>query len=629
MGEVYRATDTKLKRDVAIKVLPDDVAGDNERLARFEREAHVLASLNHPHIASIYGLEESGGVPCLVLELVEGPTLAERLVAGSVALEEALEIARQITSALEAAHEKGVIHRDLKPANIKITPEGQVKILDFGLAKALADESTGISADPSQSPTLTISATRAGVILGTAAYMSPEQARGRHVDKRTDIWAFGCVFYELLSGRPAFGGDTVSDTLAEVLKGEPDWTQLPPGTPSRLHRLLRRCVEKNPKRRMRDIGDVALDLIDAPAEPAAPVEAPHGLRWRIVVPLVLLLALISYFAGMKRSPPTTGSREWVGERLGGPTVATTPAISPDGSRVAFLTMDRGLTQVAVMQPGAGSRQLTHDRTRGQAWHVAWDANSSRIYYTRSHSRESGIFSVTEADGGAEERLVLEDAADPRPLPDGSLLAVRTNSERLRQLMRFTPATNAIETMPVLLPKALTHQAIKVLPGGFEAVVVGRPLGAPESENHLHVVDLATGAMRRIAPDVTLPPFEWLFPLSATSDEAYFVLTAGNLYRIVAVPLDGSSGVRPVLSLTRMTLAIDIADDGALYLDQIERPPEIVRMDPRTHRVERFPLSVFPLYILPLEEDRFLISTRVGGRDQLMVVTPDGVPVPFL
>jgi serine/threonine protein kinase len=201
MGEVYRATDTKLKRDVAIKVLPEDVARDRERLARFEREAHVLASLNHPNIASIYGLEESDGVPCLVLELVEGQTLAERIKEGSLPVDKGLELARQITSALEAAHEKGVIHRDLKPANVKITPEGTAKVLDFGLAKAFADESAEISGDASLSPTLTMAATQAGVILGTAAYMSPEQARGKRVDKRTDIWAFGCVLYEILTGR--------------------------------------------------------------------------------------------------------------------------------------------------------------------------------------------------------------------------------------------------------------------------------------------------------------------------------------------------------------------------------------------------------------------------------------------
>ena len=225
MGEVYRARDAKLNRDVAIKVLPEAVAKDTERLARFRREAQVLASLNHPHIAAIYGLEESGGIEALVLELVEGDTLAERIAGGPVPVDEALEIARQIARALEAAHEKGIVHRDLKPANVKLDPTGQVKVLDFGLAKALSSD--GSSPDVTSSPTLTAAATQAGVIIGTAAYMSPEQARGKSVDKRADIWAFGTVLYEMLTGRKAFEGETVSDTLAAVLTKDPDWGTLP------------------------------------------------------------------------------------------------------------------------------------------------------------------------------------------------------------------------------------------------------------------------------------------------------------------------------------------------------------------------------------------------------------------
>ena len=269
MGEVYRATDTKLKRDVAIKILPDEVARDRERLTRFEREAQVLAALNHPNIASIYGLEESGGVPCLVLELVEGQTLAERLAQGALSLEEAREVGLQIASALEAAHEKGIIHRDLKPANVKIAPDGTVKVLDFGLAKALAAESADDAIDKSMSPTLTAAATRAGVIMGTAAYMSPEQARGKTVDKRTDIWSFGCVLYECLTARQCFGGETVSDLIAQVLQTEPDWAALSAETPERVHRLLRRCLEKDHRRRLRDVGDARIELEDA-AEPGMP-----------------------------------------------------------------------------------------------------------------------------------------------------------------------------------------------------------------------------------------------------------------------------------------------------------------------------------------------------------------------
>ena len=223
MGEVYRATDTKLKRQVAIKVLPPSVAADHERLARFQREAEVLASLNHPHIAGIYGLEESGGVSALVMELVEGEDLSERIVRGALPLDEALPLARQIAEALEAAHEQGIVHRDLKPANIKVRSDGTAKVLDFGLAKAM-EPAVGSSLDVSRSPTMTTpAATRAGMIMGTLTYMSPEQARGRPVDRRTDIWAFGCVLHEMLTGISTFGRETVTDTLSAITRDEPDW----------------------------------------------------------------------------------------------------------------------------------------------------------------------------------------------------------------------------------------------------------------------------------------------------------------------------------------------------------------------------------------------------------------------
>jgi serine/threonine protein kinase len=256
MGEVYRARDTKLGRDVAIKVLPEHLANDRERLARFEREAQMLAALNHPHIAQIYGFEESGSTRALVLELVEGETLAERVSRGPIPLDEALPIAKQIVNALEAAHEQGIIHRDLKPANIKVTPAGVVKVLDFGLAK-LADPmaASGSHSSHTISPTLTSPAmTGVGTILGTAAYMAPEQAKGRAADKRSDVWAFGCVLFEMLTGRRAFEGDDVTDTLASILKGQPNFAALPAGVPPAVRTLLQHCLEKD---RATRVGDIA------------------------------------------------------------------------------------------------------------------------------------------------------------------------------------------------------------------------------------------------------------------------------------------------------------------------------------------------------------------------------------
>jgi serine/threonine-protein kinase len=291
MGEVYRARDTELGRDVAIKVLPRMFLADPERLARFEREARILATLNHPNIAAIYGLEVFDGVRALVLELVEGQTLAERIGGRKIGdWRSALIIARQIADALEAAHDKGIVHRDLKPANIKITPADVVKVLDFGLAKTDPAPGFGVS-DVSKSPTLSVGGTRQGALLGTAAYMSPEQARGQTVDKRADIWAFGCVLYELLTGRLAFSGNTVSDHIAAILEREPDWTVLPPTTPSSVQGLLRRCLEKDAKRRLHDIADARIEIDDALSERhAAPERAGRPTRLMQAIAAVSLVA---------------------------------------------------------------------------------------------------------------------------------------------------------------------------------------------------------------------------------------------------------------------------------------------------------------------------------------------------
>jgi len=293
MGQVYRATDTTLSQ-VAIKILPDAFAANPERLARFEREAKMLASLNHPNIAAIYAVDKSGGLHALVMELVEGDDLSQRISRSAIPLDEALPIAKQIAEALEAAHEQGIIHRDLKPANIKVRADGTVKVLDFGLAKAM--EPTGaMAASNSMSPTITIPAmTQAGIILGTAAYMSPEQARGRTVDKRADIWAFGCVLYEMLTGRPAFSkGTSTADILAAILEREPEWKALPAAVPSTVARLLRRCLEKDPRRRLRDIGDIRLDLDEASTAPPVNVtrRAPGRAIVRSLVTAAILVAL--------------------------------------------------------------------------------------------------------------------------------------------------------------------------------------------------------------------------------------------------------------------------------------------------------------------------------------------------
>ena len=307
MGVVYRARDTKLRREVAIKVLPEAFSQDKQRLARFEREARLLASLNHPNIAALYGLEQVDGVHFLVMELVPGETLAERISRGPIPVDEALPIFKQVAEGLEVAHEKRVVHRDLKPANIQVTPEEKITILDFGLAKALAGE-TPVQV-LSESPTVTRDATKTGVLLGTAPYMSPEQARGKAVDKGADIWAFGCCLYEALTGKPAFLGETVSDTLARILEHEPDWEALPTKTPAPLRRLLRRCLVKDYRRRLQAIGDARVEIEEAILEPSASTTGLAGdrrARWGRAVPWgVSLLALALGTWGLMR--PTASS----------------------------------------------------------------------------------------------------------------------------------------------------------------------------------------------------------------------------------------------------------------------------------------------------------------------------------
>ena len=345
MGEVWRATDTKLGRDVAIKILPETFAQDADRMARFTREAQVLASLNHPNIAVIYGVEERA----LVLELVEGPTLAERIAQGAIPLDEALPIAKQIADALEYAHEKGIIHRDLKPANIKTTPEGRVKVLDFGLAKAMTSEAA--AGRPEASPTLTMRATIVGVIIGTAEYMSPEQARGQEVDKRADIWSFGVLLYEMLTGRMLFDAPTISDSLAAVLRAELDWSALPAELPSNVRAMLRRCLERDPKKRLRDIGDARLELEQPVVErPAVAVAAPRRsslVAWILAGAMAIAVAAVSAidFRESPAAAPMTRFEVFPPEKGG---FNAWLALSPDGRNLGFTAISAdGVTRVWV------------------------------------------------------------------------------------------------------------------------------------------------------------------------------------------------------------------------------------------------------------------------------------------
>jgi len=375
MGKVWRARDNKLGREVALKVLPESFSSDRDRIARFRREAQVLAALNHPNIAAIYGLEDTAGAPALVLELVEGVTLDAIITEGPMPWKQAFLIGRQIADALEAAHERGIVHRDLKPSNIKVRSDGVVKVLDFGLAKPLDLSETP---DRSDSPTRASFAdmTRAGAVVGTAAYMSPEQARGRPVDKRSDIWAFGCVLYEMLTGAPAFRRDTEADTLAAVLEREPGWQRLPPACPGEARRLLRRCLEKDVRQRIRDIGDVRLEI----EERLAIGDAVPAARARAVE---VEFQRLTDFSGAKESP----------------------ALSPDGKLAAFVAVADGRRQIFVrLIAGGSSLQITRDNHDHE--HPRWAPDSNTlVYYTRPATPEGeGAIWEISALGGAPRRI---------------------------------------------------------------------------------------------------------------------------------------------------------------------------------------------------------------------------------
>src|SRR6185369_373568 len=344
MGEVYQAIDTKLSRSVAIKFLPVAFSSDAERLARFRREAQVLASLNHPNIAHIYGLEESGEKRCIVMELVEGETLQTRIKNGPVPVDEALAIATQIAEALAVAHERGVVHRDLKPGNVMLTSDGRVKVLDFGLAKAY--DAIPSDTSPSNSPTVaSLAATNAGVILGTAAYMAPEQARGKSVDTRADIWAFGVVLYELLTGRRLFEGEDVTETLAAVVLREPDWAGIPP----EVRRLLKKCLEKDPKKRLRDIGDVCelLEESGTGLQPVLPAPAPSRLgKAALAVATVVTLALAALaFIHFRETPPPEHTLRYTVAPPEGAQFLHSFAVSPDGRSVVIAAALNGKRQL--------------------------------------------------------------------------------------------------------------------------------------------------------------------------------------------------------------------------------------------------------------------------------------------
>ena len=483
MGIVSLGRDARLDRPVAIKVLPEAFAADAERLARFEREAKLLASLHHPNIAGIYGLEEADGQRFLALECVEGPTLSERLARGPLALDECLEVGRQIAAALEAAHEAGVIHRDLKPGNIKLTPAGDVKVLDFGLAKGVGAADS--SPDLTQSPTLTYAATGVGVILGTAAYMSPEQARGKTVDRRTDIWSFGCVLYEMLTGHRLFGGETVSDTIAKILEREPDWSAIPAAVPATVRDLLRRCLEKDPRKRLRDIGDARIELEESVAArtsqsriAAAEIDAARSAaRPRlpasatlVTVAALAVAALAAAWPMLRREPRPVvrlSVAEPEGATLNGDGVDC--AISPDGRMVVFTASDSaGTVQLWLRSlEMLGGRPIPGTDNPAKPF---WSPDSRWIGFfadgkLKKVRPEGGVETVCNAPNGRGGTWSSRGTIAFTPSGEGPVFAVSASGGEPRQVTTLDSTRHeTAHRFPWFLPDG-RHFLYVILPGG--------------------------------------------------------------------------------------------------------------------------------------------------------------------
>lgn len=645
MGEVYRARDSRLKRDVALKVLPAEFAGDPQRMARFEREAQLLASLNHSSIATIFGLEESDSLRAFVMELVEGPTLAERIARGPLPLSEALTVALQIADALEYAHEHGIVHRDLKPTNIKVNSDDSVKVLDFGLAKALADDSPG--ADSSTSPTLTAASTRAGIILGTAAYMSPEQARGRMVDRRTDIWAFGCVLFEMLTRKLAFQAETTTDTLAAVLTREPDFDQLPASTPASIRRLIGRCLQKDVKKRLQSIGDARIDIEDCIAGRNDEQLAGSTLTslqqhstkqhtwWRrgAGIAAVALVAVSALLTALLIKYRTTG-QNWTADMIAGPPVSMDPRISPDGHTLAFQAMIEKLTQVAVSSPDTGNwTLLTHDRQHGFVNEIAWAPDGSKLYYDRTVGVPAGVYSVPAV--GGTERLVLEHAGSPEALPDGSLLVIREDKNARWQIVHFWPDSQRLEPLRGWVDITTTIP-LRVFPDGKEAVFIGTSSDTDLRVN-LYVMDIVTGQTRQLGPELLNRRNNESYPIAPTADNRGVLvdMAAGDLHRIAFVPRDGKGSIQTVMTLTKPPWYLETAKDGTLYLDQLDRPHEVLRLPVTGGNPEVLGSSdtYVPAgqYMDPVEtgDGRFLLDTEFSGRGRLLLGKPGSDYVPVL
>jgi len=627
MGEVYRARDSRLDRDVAIKILPPAFAADADRLARFEREAKTLASLNHPNIAAIHGIEEPTGnnqpgrISALVMELVEGEDLSQRIARGAVPIAEALPIARQIADALDAAHERGIIHRDLKPANIKVRDDGTVKVLDFGLAKALDPVAPrGVAEDVSPahlSPTITSPATQLGMILGTAAYMAPEQAKGKPVDKRADIWAFGCVLYEMLTGKRAFAGSDVSETLASVLARDVDWTALPSQTPASIRRLIHRCLDRDLRKRLPDAGEARFQLEEAMAAPAATDDAAvaRRTRWRSLVPWGIAAALAAALLALAARDWRQSSNEAARYSLELPPKATLPltdrpaiALSPDGATAVFVATVDGVDRLYVRRMGAYEATPIAG-TEGASHPVISPDGGSVAFMTSTR--------LVRVPLGGGAVVTLGSVADPRGLSWDEQDSIVLTPASAGGVFKIAAAggTPVQLTTPVA-PEERTHRWPQLLPGGALMFTVGMFASPDNYDNAVIAAQLPNGTRRDVITGASFGRYV------ATGDLVF--LRGGTLFSVPFDPataevkgtpapvLDGVAGDATTgaahVSVSRSgSLLYVAADSGALVPTWIDR----------SGRAERLPLQAgtyADVRISPDGQQAAMTVIAGGGRD---------------
>ena len=649
MGEVWRATDEKLGRDVALKVLPADFAADPERLARFEREAKVLASLNHPNIATLFGLEtvsgtdaDAGKTTFLAMELVDGEDLSERIARGPIPIDEAIPIALQIAEALEAAHEAGIVHRDLKPANIKLTDEGVVKVLDFGLAKAWETEAgdSGLSL----SPTLTRHATMEGVILGTAAYMSPEQAKGKKVDRRADIWAFGVVLWEMLTGQKLFAEDTASETMAAVLKDDPDWGSLPAATPRRLVELLRRCLQRDPRRRLHDIADGRLDLEDLLSPGADEVEevAPPfrgSMRWRVAGGVagglaagLLISALWWTAGGTSPAPVPILSFRPVTQFSG---LEVQPTLSPDGRFVAYASDVDGDWDIYLMRTSGGN-PINLTAGSGEAdMQPAFSPDGEKIAF-RSERNGGGIF-VMGATGESVVR-VTDHGFNPAWTPDASELVFSTES------VTENPLSRAIES-----PLWAVNIATRVIRQLAEVTDGVQPSVSPDGKRVAYWGLLPDTGQRDIwtvgidgngvVPVTADAPVDWNPVWSPDGSYLYFSSDRGGSLNLWRVPIDQSTGKvqgtpEPITTPSRWSGHTAFAADGASFVfTSLDRRANlsVVGVDPASGRPIGLPEPITRgnrsyQWVSPSPDGAWIAVATTDGQEDIWVISRDGLEV---